>query len=120
MQVTLNIEKDEELRASIKNAIDGQIRSIIRSEVNAIVIEELSRILKGSLTVSLDKKINYFLDKAVTKMAEEKMTKDPNFSVQNIVQRLNNEIDKAVSGNDWNQIVNTIAKEKIAELASKV
>ena len=47
MQVTLNIENDEQLRSYIKDLIKGQVLSIVREELKEMIQTELERKIKG-------------------------------------------------------------------------
>jgi uncharacterized membrane protein YheB (UPF0754 family) len=43
MYLKLNLEQDAELRTSIKNLIDQQVKSIVREQFNKIIEEEIEK-----------------------------------------------------------------------------
>lgn len=56
MKVTLNIQDDQELRASIKDAIRGQVLSIVREELTQTIKDEFKRKLIAMEVVLLKRK----------------------------------------------------------------
>ena len=115
MKVTLNIEDDVELRTYIKECIKNQVLSIVREELLEIITKELDRKLKGSNGSNFER------------MQKEAMT----IAIKGIlykehsVSRYNSEFIKpyveavvkdAITGKDWKQMVDQLAKEKVRSL----
>jgi len=55
MVVELNIEKDQDLRAYVKNLVKGQVTSLLRSEIRDIIRDALSNMSPVSNRDALEK-----------------------------------------------------------------
>jgi len=113
MNITLNIENDEQFRQHIKDAIDGQIRGIVRSEVNRVVVDEVARVLPAIVNGwRFNEKADVFIEKAVGKIINNHAS-EIGFTNSFITDLVNKKVGIALEHHDWNVIVDTLAKEKI-------
>jgi uncharacterized membrane protein len=66
MNVTLNVNNDEELRLWIKDLIRGQIKSVVRDEIKLIIQETVNtKIEKVSAIANIDKEIKDVIDQKI-------------------------------------------------------
>jgi Glu-tRNA(Gln) amidotransferase subunit E-like FAD-binding protein len=113
MKVSFNIENDEEFRQHIKDAINGQIRSIARQEIAKTVTDEVARVLPKTVSNwDFDNRFYEILNKAIDKMVTTHAA-SIGFNTEFISEVVNKKVEAALSGKDWNAIVDNIAKEKI-------
>lgn len=115
MKITLNIGEDAELRAFIKEAIKGQVMSIAREEFVNIFKEELTRKIKGTDSPHFQK----MMSDCGTKAIKEILQKDFNvggWNTEFIKPVVENVVNQAIQGKDWNAMVNQLATEKVRSL----
>ena len=119
MKVTLNIQDDAELRASIKEAIKGQVLAVTREEITEIVKSEIGKKIQNSDTQYLNRLINESM-KSVLQVILYKEYGVDNWSntwIEPIITRyLSDKVQDALKGKDWNTLVDTLAKQKVREL----
>ena len=115
MKVTLNIENDAELRAYIKDCIQGQVLSIVRDEFLQIVTQELERKIKATSSLNFERMLKDALNKSCSDILykDHKVDKWNDSFIKPIVSVL---VSDAIKGKDWNAIVDALAKEKIKSL----
>lgn len=119
MNVTLNIQNDEELRAHIKDSIKGQVLSVVRDELTSLAKEELA---KGVMAIA-NRDLTGFVKNAVEVIVGRLLYKELQISewstsivqphIENIVSKA---VSRAISGKDWSKLVDTLAKEKVKAL----
>ncbi len=115
MNITLNIQNSDELRAEVKSLIKGQVDGMVRSDFHHLVLDELKRMIP---TISsweqraVATKVDKAIDMAVTNMVNA-YAKEIGFSNQFISDLINKKLEAALAGHDWKNIVDAVAKEKI-------
>lgn len=115
MKITLNIGEDAELRAYIKDCIKGQVLAIAREEFVNILKEELTRKIKGTDNPYFKK----MMSECGTKAIKEILKKDFNvggWSTNFVKPVVEDVVNQAIQGKDWNEMVNQLATEKVRNL----
>lgn len=115
MNITLNIQNDQELRAFIKDAIKGQVLSIAREEFLQIVRDEIQRKIKGTDDSQFYRMFRSAMENACLKiLRDDHNVMDWNKTfISPIVSAV---VSNTLKGTDWNKLVDQVAKEKIKEL----
>lgn len=115
MNVTLNIENDQELRSYIKDCIKGQVLSFVREEFQDMVMQELSRKMKGAGTPQFEKMYREAFEMAIRQILykEHKVSSWNSDFITPVVEK---NVKEAIKGKSWDKLVDDLAKEKIKQL----
>lgn len=119
MNVTLNIENDNELRTYIKDCIKGQVLSVVREEFVEMVHDELERKVKG-----IDERRYDQIHKAAAAEAMKDIlykeygitTYNTDFIKPFVEQAVKRAVDSVTI--DWDKTINQLAKEKIRSMVA--
>lgn len=116
MNVTLNIENDEELRTYIKDMIKGQVMSIVREEFLEIIRTELNRKVKGMSSGHFDEMLKQTMKLALAEILRDNhgITK---WNTDFIKPHINELIDSYLVGLNIEHLVNQAALSKVHEMA---
>jgi len=115
MKVTLNIENDAELRAYIKDCINGQVLAIVREDFRDVVRTEIERKLKATGAQSFD----YMYKDATKSVIQDILYREHNVSTWGdtfIKTYVNLRLDSVLQNKDWSVLVDNLAKEKVKSL----
>lgn len=121
MTVTLNIENDAELRAYIKDCINGQVLAIVREEFVEAVKAEIVRKIGTMATRNFEAMQKDAFEAAAKHIIlKNNGINDWNNDFINPIASaiVNDRVNKAVAGIDWKKAVDTLAKEKVKALIS--
>ena len=73
MNITINIENDQELRSTIKDMIKGQVMALARDDITEILSLEIERKIKNSNSNNFDRMLNNAIEKAVEKIMRNEL-----------------------------------------------
>lgn len=113
LHVTLNIQEDSELRNEIRGMIKGQVLGIVREELLQDVKEELKRkveAMKGSVN------LEYLLKNTLRDLVSDILYREFKIDTWNhdfIKPFVEKRLEAALAGKNWNQLIDTLATEKI-------
>lgn len=115
MNISLNIENDQELRAYIKDCIKGQVLSIMRDELTAVITKELERKWKGLDKSNFDRMIKESLKNATRDILykEHGINRWGSEYIKPFVEEL---VKESVINTNWRKLVDDLAKEKVKSL----
>lgn len=117
MNLTVNIESDDQLRKAVKDMIKGQVMSFVREDFHEMVKEELERKLKTTGENMWKNMMKEAMEKSMRNILykEFDIGRWSRDWVQPIVERIVNE---SVSKVDWEFKVDKMADEKIRKMLS--
>lgn len=116
MKVTLNIENDAELRAHIKDAINGQVKRVIREEFYDITKDLLHRKIAS---VAQDR-LGHLVNTALSQIIHDPNGNYPKADLRAFIEpSLTTMLDSAIKNTDWEKVVSDLAKEKIKAIISQ-
>jgi len=116
MKVTLNIERDDELRAHIKDCIKGQVLSVTRGEINEVVKKEITRKIENSSDYTIRTLVEKALASVIKSIVISEMGSNREFEkfIRGAVHEKTSEIIDR-----WNlkKLIDEAARIKIREMA---
>lgn len=97
MNVTLNIQKDDELRKHVKELISGQVKSVVREEIKSIVTDLLSKKIRDTETPNINHIFSEEIRKQVLKEMPESTYSNDGFIRTEAKKLINKKINEVFS-----------------------
>ena len=116
MQVTLNIQNDEQLRSYIQDLIKGQVLSIVREELKEMIQTELERKIKGfDKTNNFDYIVKLTLREGVRSLLQSRHNV-VEWNTDYIKPFADRFIEESMKSVDFDRLVNQVADAKVQSI----